>query len=1166
MKNLVLSNSDFYKDSDHIIQGIFSSEDFPHQPRYLVEVGTDNGVFLKHVYQYIHMHTARGKNLKEFPLDFIILVDDRKVVEALSFECLGLSFKIGLVKNYKAETILEALDGLGVVYPHLSLYLQSLTDHGNFISFEECSKIKCDYGFLFFQLHSLESDCACILESSIAKDLINSKGLDSAEDYLLAAANQGLFPRVNSSFFYSKSVSCNFATLNLFQKRDYRIRIAHPEDLDSLKQLEKLCWKKGMQKSGEVLSQRIQRYPKGQLVLETAQGIVGNVYSQKIKSIDDLYQSSSETIDRIIDLKGSVVNLIALNILPDKYHPRLEHGLLEFFLQKSSVINGVNKIATVVKCDNYPGSEVISMESYIEELKEDYGLADNITHFHVLHGAKIVNILGNYRPHDASNLGVGILMVYDRLNREPTFHNSKDQKILSIEKELSPELIGLTFDEVIQRFAASHYAFVYDRRIPFADLGLKPIRLLEIRALLSREFNVDLSADFFETYRTGNEAIEYLVDIKLHRFKEWFYGIDWQSSPKTPTGLLAVSGVWLVFAEENEEIAPLITKDLEESGHQVVKVISGEVFKQFNEHSFAINPVALEDMKKLLALLSLNKEGSGIIFLWGLKTLEEDKTVSCEDLMSFHQKSMKALTNLMQALVHQNIATPLKIWAVTRSLITDGSLQGLFEWPLHGLAKIIREEFPEFELSYIAIDPLDQPEENVKNIICELSSGSPEWQVAYRGGERLVPRWHRQDLKGLRIPRFTSKSSYLFVGALYPKGLQVAQWYLDHGAENLIFLDEGEADAKTLQAFAQFEKKGANIFRFSTKLHDHQEMEQIFERIKRECRPLSGVVQIVPPLDESLLIHMNWEQFKEVERLVVAASWNVHLMTQNLTLDHFILFSSCLPDLAPFNQSPKASGYSFLDMLSYYRHGLSLPALSVKWGEWVDAPEEFQWKSNQLKRVEPIHSEEGLQVLEKIFYFNKPQIIAAKIHWPFLLQNLKDHSVFFDDLKIEYGFKKAGLLKTFLLSTKKERPLLLQNYLKEQLEQFIPGPIDVNAQFSLLGIDKRAMTLLIDELQADYDHIFQITPPIFEQHPTVKQLSKALSEMIVIKFASIIEANEEKPILSIFSKAGQIISKTSEEPSQVEVLEINSGNMEEINKRIKLIPGKKSFVVFFSVK
>ncbi len=245
-----------------------------------------------------------------------------------------------------------------------------------------------------------------------------------AQAFLVDMAADGLFART-PPIGYPRASRARRATLGEFEARDYRVRPAAPHDLPALQALELACWPAALRMPEATLAARVGRHAAGQFVLEldareAAAGprrLAGVIYSQRIASVRALDGVDADTVDRLHEDGGPVIQLLAVNVDPACQSRRLGDQLLEFMLQRCAALADVESLVAVTLCRDFHKHASMPIDDYLR-LRNAFGfLADPILRFHELHGARIERPMPGYRPRDARNAGFGVLVSYDLARR-----------------------------------------------------------------------------------------------------------------------------------------------------------------------------------------------------------------------------------------------------------------------------------------------------------------------------------------------------------------------------------------------------------------------------------------------------------------------------------------------------------------------------------------------------------------------------------------------------------------------------------------------------------------------------------------------------------------------------------------------------------------------------
>jgi len=321
-------------------------------------------------------------------------------------------------------------------------------------------------------------------------------------EFLIACARSGLFPRLSFSRQHGEQASFASVLRDAFERRSYTIRHSVPGDLPALADIEAACWPEPLRVPAGELEARIGRFASGQLVMERDGCVIGSIYSQRIPAAEALRTAVADTVSLLHREDGPILQLLAVNVLPDMQNLGLGDQLLAFMLQYGSVLPGVERIVAVSLCRDYPLHDAIPLEAYIHLRNEEGYLRDPILRFHEAHGGRIAGLCTGYRPRDLDNRGNGILVEYDPWNRRPDTARER----ISGEGTSGPERVArpaLPLVEACVRQVMGEekrWSFSPDR--PLMDMGLDSLKLMELRELLGRKLGRDLDSAFFFRYGT----------------------------------------------------------------------------------------------------------------------------------------------------------------------------------------------------------------------------------------------------------------------------------------------------------------------------------------------------------------------------------------------------------------------------------------------------------------------------------------------------------------------------------------------------------------------------------------------------------------------------------------------------------------------------------------
>ena len=557
----------YFKDAEALILKVFDTEPLSQQPKAIADVGCGDGSFLKHLYKAIQDKTRRGKALKEFELTLIGIDFNASALEETQKNLKNLPFQTLQGDINDPAGILKAMEELGFSEGKQVLHVRSFLDHnfscdanqapdeslqvladsedGIYVDVEgrPMNALQVlsawrehlkrwteaiDQGDLFIlEAHRLPTVIAknqLKIAESFYFDTIHAfshQYLISAESFLVLAASVGLFGKASSKRYPKQKPFCNIS-LNYFERRDYTVRYAKQRDLVRLYELEQLCWKPKLKMTKTRLAGRLQEYPEGQFALEREGKVVGVIYSQRIHKSQELYDQTASKVHQLHKPKGKIVQLLAINIDPSVQNLGLGDQLLEFMLQRCSVMNGVESVVGVTLCKNYDRDGVVSFADYIQQSDDQGRVQDPVLYFHQSHGARIVEKVEGYRPEDQANLGNGVLIEYDIYQRQPFSKTAQTLRlpttakakssIAQVQKRppFSAAEIGHFVQEMMERSLGKEKGrFAMDR--PIMEMGLDSADLLELQERICQRYSIALEPAFFFKYSTPQKVVNYLV-------------------------------------------------------------------------------------------------------------------------------------------------------------------------------------------------------------------------------------------------------------------------------------------------------------------------------------------------------------------------------------------------------------------------------------------------------------------------------------------------------------------------------------------------------------------------------------------------------------------------------------------------------------------------------
>ena len=613
---------------------------------------------------------------------------------------------------------------------------------------------------------------------------------------------------------------------------------------------------------------------------------------------------------------------------------------------------------------------------------------------------------------------------------------------------------------------------------------------------------------------------EYNTEVERENL-DWLYSVTWQknerdwltkSTPKTEDNIL-------IFADR-EGLGEKLAKKLSYLGNEVYLVYQGEGYSH-NENCYWLNPTQKENYQRLWQEINLKVDK--IIYLWGYFTQEKTAIVNLTGLEKSNFLGCLPVAYLIQSLVSANNKSSL--WLITNSSqrVTNDEKINPEGGCLWGLGKVIAIEHPQYWGGLIDIDST-----NNKSIIellwATINYSSSEKLVVIRNGQIYFPRLQRHnselrtqnselitynsEFKGELKPRvINSEGSYLITGGLGALGIKTANWLINKGAKNLVLLARKKPSMEVESKIQSWQNRGVNILIANADVRNIQQLQSVFDSIASSMPPLKGIIHAAGVLADSLLLGLNEENLCKVMSPKIQGAWNLHQLSQKLSLDFFLLFSSVSSLLGSPGQGNYAAANAYLDALAAYRHSLNLPALSINWGAFDVGMASNKKNALLSTGMEIIKASEGINLLEELINDSESQLGVMKVNWQQIAQKFPDlaNSPFLEFITkdaISADSREANSISIFAelkQATTKEREILISDYLQNAIASILHiAPEKINPEDSLLdlGMDSLMVMEAINYLKTDLQ--LMLYPREFYERPKISALVPYLAQEFTV--------------------------------------------------------------------
>jgi len=244
--------------------------------------------------------------------------------------------------------------------------------------------------------------------------------------------------------------------------------------------------------------------------------------------------------------------------------------------------------------------------------------------------------------------------------------------------------------------------------------------------------------------------------------------------------------------------------------------------------------------------------------------------------------------------------------------------------------------------------------------------------------------------------RFKEKASYLITGGCSGFGLAVADWMTTKGAKHLVLMSRsGPRSDDEKKIIESMRGRGVNIMIAKGDVSNRDDVNRIMGEVKDKMPPLKGLQHAAMVLDDGSIPEIDRDRYLKVFKPKSIGCWLLHEATQEMEMDHFVLYSSISSIYGNPGQVSYVAGNSFLENFAHFRRSRGMVAMTINWGVLGDVGFVARsgnvggllykqgWKTFTLKQ--------STDILEQMLLTNPIQRVATDSDWE-MVGNFYPHS------------------------------------------------------------------------------------------------------------------------------------------------------------------------------
>ena len=378
----------------------------------------------------------------------------------------------------------------------------------------------------------------------------------------------------------------------------------------------------------------------------------------------------------------------------------------------------------------------------------------------------------------------------------------------------------------------------------------------------------------------------------------------------------------------------------------------------------------------------------GALELAALPGDAKDGPARCEHLAV--QQPLKGLARLARRPAE---ARPVRAWLVTQGaqrLPGDAAAPtGRWAAPLAGLARVFALEHPALWGGLVDLPVGADTASLVEWLLRSFDGDDDEDQLAWRGGQRHVPRLvaappslpaapdGRQQAFALR-----ADASYLVTGGFGGLGEPVASWLVEHGARHIALLGrQPDAQAPLVR---RLRERGAQVVVLAGDVGDEAGVAALPRRLAEAAAPpLAGIFHLAADLSHASIDTLSEAQVSAMLRPKLAGTLALERLARAGQLDWLVLFSSTTALLGASGLAHYAAANAFLDATAEHAIGERPKTVSINWGTWeamrlASAAEQQDFREAGLL---PMRTADALEAMARLLAAGRTRGVIAQVDW-----------------------------------------------------------------------------------------------------------------------------------------------------------------------------------------
>ncbi|HYQ62341.1 SDR family NAD(P)-dependent oxidoreductase, partial [Actinophytocola sp.] len=307
---------------------------------------------------------------------------------------------------------------------------------------------------------------------------------------------------------------------------------------------------------------------------------------------------------------------------------------------------------------------------------------------------------------------------------------------------------------------------------------------------------------------------------------------------------------------------------------------------------------------------------------------------------------------LRAAEVVRSLAGTPRLWLVTSSAA------------LRGLVRVLAFEHPELRATWLEVDTGDA-------LVAEVLAGSPEDEVAWRGGRRYVRRVAPVSPGPARAgdAPVVRAGAYVVTGGLGGLGRVAARWLADRGATRVVLSGRRPPSAPLPDL------PGCELRVVTGDIASPGVAEEVVAAATEDGKPLRGALHAAGALADGAVLAMSSADLDVAWRAKTSGAQRLAAACEGHELDWWVAYSSAAGLFGSPGQAAYATANAWLDEFCGSLRAQGVPATTVQWGAWREVGGAATNDNAILDRLSPA---EAMPALEAILAAGLPRAAVVR--------------------------------------------------------------------------------------------------------------------------------------------------------------------------------------------